>query len=417
MRDKDALLAIVARCRRVEWPVEQSTGGQDWLYRVTCADGSRVQLHSSPSDVNWERSVWRQLRAGGFDEAEAAWKERDEAERKAKLDADRQKAEAKAARLAEQALQAQLLVKTAGPYAGPEEVDADWLLTPTRWPQTKTVILTPVVAKMVLDQANTRNRQLKGRRVTYFENLIRSGEFGCTHQGGAMDWNGVLIDGQSRCQAVVNTDTAVPMQWSVGMDPCNFARVDTGENRSGADTAYIKGEADPGTTSAATKMLLCIDAYGPQAHLKSRQTRISNDRIHRAIDAYGDPLRKAVHQAKALKREIRRANPSALTAALYLITQRLPAGDPRVVQFFEDFEFGEHIAKTDPVWLLRRILLNGPNDGGRYYNRWSQLAFIIKAWNLRSRGETRQNLVWRQGEPFPSAVFLPPPIEQEAGAA
>lgn len=415
---KSEVTKLVARCRRIDWDVETpGTRRTDWSHRITCGDGERVLIHRTPRNpMNMIDMLYQQLNAHGFAEAEAAWKDGDERRRKRAIAEDRRKNEAKlAAAERQQQKRRAALAKAAGPFA-PQPVHLEWLTTPHEWPDTKTVIMTPQAASVVLDTMNTNNRRPSPSRVTYFEQVMTSGEFGCTHQGIGIDHNGVLVDGQSRLRAIVNIDKDVQIQVTVGLDPRTFSQVDTGANRSGRDTAYIMGEQNPETIAAATKMLIHINDHGPEAHVRARGTRISNDKLGQMIVHYGDPLRVAAVRAKEMKKDLRRANVTALTCALYLIGQRLPQNDPRVEAFFADLH-GGNLPRTDVVWRLRQQLLNGPASG-RIYNAWEALAIIIKAWNIRHTGKQVSMLVWRAGnEAFPAHIFLPPPsVEQESAA-
>lgn len=406
---------IAARCKRLGWQVE-SGGSRVWLHRITCPDGYRVQLHQSPSDHRWETVIWRQLNDHGFQEAEAAYMAAREEKAMAAIARDRQANEAKTRKLAAQSA---AIAKAAGPFGPPPPVDINWLMTPSDHPETRTVLMTPEAAERLIDPVggiNTHNRPMSFARVSFFEDLIDNNEFGCTHQGGAVDSKGVLQDGQSRCRAIANKGVSVPMQWSVGMPPENFTRVDTGTLRSARDTAYIMGETDPASISTTSKMLVILGRYGSEAHIKYRSVRVSNDAVEDAIQQHGDLLRQCVADAKAIKRDLQKINKSSLSAAMYLIRSRAASDDPRVDQFFSDLRDGPAKPdRKDSVWLLRRLLSNADNTHRRGHNAWEQLAYLIKAWNIRATGRRVENLVWRKNEGFPFDVLLPPPLADDDG--
>lgn len=422
--------AIADLCRSVGWKVTAGRNGE-YLYRIlpagTDANGNphkAVQIHGSPSDVNWHRTVMRQLNRAGLKEALAALEESDTAEAKARTEKARLKAEQDTARVEKKAREEAALLKAAGKFAGPQRVDLEWLTTPTEFPEARLVIIYPEDAEKILKDHNPLNRKWSQARVDYFKSVIRAGQFGATHQGGAFDWLGRLQDGQSRLGACVELQVPITMWWTVGQDPANFPRIDTGMNRNARDTVYLllkelgydgSREDLPDLTayapvlSSTAKMLSVYDTHGPDSHVRYKAGRTSNDTIGSVVRNYGQPLFDAVIAAKDIKAAIKKFNPSALSAAVYLITMRLPEGDERVVKFFKDIRTGAMIDEDDPVALLRKRFMN--DDYPKL--AWDQLALILTAWKQRCQGvRGGSNLVWRS-KYFP-AVFLPPKAEQEA---
>jgi hypothetical protein len=382
------------------------------MYRINAPDGKRVQLHSSPSDRNWRAAAIRQLNASGFEEAERQWLAADEQARRERIEADRRDADAKAAKLA---AQDKALSRAAGQYVV-QPVDVAWLLTPTTQPQTRTVLMTPEAAGKALDTINTHNRKKRDHRTEEFVVIITSGEWGVTHQGAAVDSNGVLQDGQHRFQAIVDTGVTVPMQVSVGMPPENFRKVDIPMLRTARDAAAMRGEVNVGVLTAAARMLVVIDMLGTETHVRQRRTKVSIDRVDAAILRMGDDLRQAVVRAKRIRRDIK-VSGAALAASIYSITMRLPEGDPRPGEFFNQIETGIGIGRDHPVWMLRRLLIRSTLDRRNALDQWVAYAYILKAWGLAMRGVKVTGLYWRDSEPYPAEPFLPPPLDSGPGSA
>lgn len=393
---------IVARCRRIDWKVEVGNSRSDWRYRITAPDGHRVQLHGSPSDVNWKKTVMRDLGNHGFEEAEAAWLAQDEENRRAKVEAVRKKNELALARAAKHAAALEMATKP----VGLAPVDLGWVLSKNAQPECRAVMLTPEAAEAILD-ANKRNRRKRPGGVEFFEDIIESGDWGWTHQGIAIDVEGYVQDGQHRLQAVVKTGKTVPVYITIGMPVENFGKIDTGMPRNARDLAYLRGEKNEAILTSVGRMLVQIEQHGPDAPRRTtRRTPI--DRVDRKIVDAGDTLRSSVATAARIRRELK-ANANGLALAIYLITMKLPDGDPRVASFISDFETGIGLEnRTDPVWALRRYFIR--HEGARAPRAWEAAALVIKAWNQRASGNTRSFLRWTSDERFPD-VFLPPPLE------
>jgi len=403
-------MAIVGRCRRLGWPVETGTGASEWVYRIQCPDGTKIQLHSSPSDRNWEKHVLLKLnRHGDLDNAEREWLAAEAERKRLALAADREKNDRKTAAAAKRALAVQ---KAAGELAI-HEPDIGWLTTPSDVIQTKVMRITPEVAQKLLDTINTANRPIRQTHVDALAQAIDDGDWSQTHQGGAVDWDGKLQDGQHRLLAIVQSGKTVIMPWTVGLDPKNFAKIDVGSQRVARDVAAMRGEKNLSVLTSAARMLLNIEMYGPEAHVRGNKAKISVYRVDLAVQEYGEELREAVSRAIRMRREIR-INASGVAAAIYMIRQRLPEGDPRVERFLNDLETGVGLDASDPVWMLRRLIFRSLNNSfgasaARQLRAFDVCAYVIKTWNLRASGRQVTQVVWRSNEAFPSTVFLPPP--------
>lgn len=416
MADSKGVAAqIAARCRRIGWDVSTGGGRTKWIYRITPPGGSApVFIHGSPSDTNWEEHVWRKLNAGGFAEAEAQWLADREEDNKRKLAEGQQAADAKTRKLAAKAAQHNAaLARAAGPYA-PQPADLGWLLTPTRFMETRTIIVTPAVAEKLLSpEVNVNNRKMKPRKVEYLARVIRNGEWAVLHQGGAMDTNGHLQDSQHRMAAILEADQAVPMMFTVGCPEDNKRKVDTVTPRTARDAAVMRGEQDPGNLTTVAKMLVHIGLFRSQVHIKATSCPLSNDEVDAFIEDNRDELHEAISVAKEIRRDLAKVKLSALATAVFLVRELMPEDDPRVGTFLEHLQFGPPGTTAEkqrnPVYMLRRLLTNAP-EGKKGYSTWETLGYIIKGWNFWSQRREPKVLMFRPaGEPFPQ-VIMPPPV-------
>lgn len=86
---------------------------------------------------------------------------------------------------------------------------------------------------------NDRNRTLKKNKIMRLENDIKSGKFELTHQGIAIDENGVLIDGHHRLTSI--SRTGIPTKLFVVFNAPNSGKLDSGVSRSDRDALYMSG--------------------------------------------------------------------------------------------------------------------------------------------------------------------------------
>ncbi len=96
------------------------------------------------------------------------------------------------------------------------------------------VEVTPELARAWLARGNF-NRPANQNTVARYVRQIKAGLWQRTHQGLAFTQVGVLIDGQHRLQAIIQTGVTLPMLVVVNEPTENFAFIDCGRNRSNLD--------------------------------------------------------------------------------------------------------------------------------------------------------------------------------------
>lgn len=88
------------------------------------------------------------------------------------------------------------------------------------------------------------NRSVSQGHVTRLATDMKSGMWGRNHQGLAFDKNDVLMDGQHRLWAVVESGATVMMQITYGLDREAQLTIDVGKGRSTVDVLAIAGYTD-----------------------------------------------------------------------------------------------------------------------------------------------------------------------------
>lgn len=393
------------RLRDYGWDAEEGNGRQDWRFRIISPDGTYVQLHSTPSDVNWLKTVMRKLDKLGFSRDE----EKYEAERKMRIaEEDEKRRVANEKALAEAQKRALAVARAAGPF-GPQVARLDWIFSEHPLPETKRVLIVPELAAKILAELNTANRPLRNSRVQYWAKLMRQNRWHYTHQGVAFDTVGRLQDGQHRLAAAVQEGFTLDVNVSVGMPVENFGVVDVGGTRTGADTMAIKGTPYTTTTAGAVRHIAVFELYGAEMRV-GLKNRMPNDLISEKQEEYGEFLNYAVAKANEIYHG--KGSPKMATVALatgiYLIGSRLPKDDPRLAEFLRGYAEGTNLPAGDIRIVLRDFMFGLKHD---YRKRGlptvDQLAIFVKAWNLWIQGKSLTVLGWRKDELFPRP-FLPP---------
>lgn len=405
------LANLAVKLKKFGWSVEKNPGGK-YLYRITAPNGERIQLHSSPSDGNWLKVVTRWLEDHGWSDAMQKLSDEEKAEKLRRKDLENEENEKKTTQLKAKSIE--FSAERAAGKLVPQVVDAMWLLKPHPFPEIRRVLITPDVAEVILQKANTGNRPLRQVRVEHWRTQIKNGRWRYTHQGIAIDNTGTLQDGQHRLSAAVLEGFTLDINVSVGMDPENFGSIDVGANRTGADTLALLHKEHPNTLAGAVKLILLHDWFGSELRSGTR-TKITNDQVQQAVAKYGKSLEEAVDKAHSIRKvpASPKMSPISLAAGIFEISRTLPKDQPEVEEFLRGFTYATDLPTGDARIALRTYMFNlsNPSNKNRKVPVWEQLGVFIKAWNAWMNNRSITNLALRANELFPNAFVPPPPTD------
>lgn len=398
---------ITGRARRLGWPVELAGNG---IWKIKCpayhnpktdedVEPRTVQVHLTPSDVNAEKTIMRELDRHGFTDAEAEWVRQDEASRRTKLAfiaAENQRIMDKAQQHADAVARA----------AGETRVNWDLILQPYPVPKTfERVNITPELAEELL-KLNTKNRPKREKEIQFWASLINAGEWRYTHQGVAVDVNGALQDGQHRLSGIVRAGVPVQMQISIGMPVENYAAIDNGLKRTFGDVVAGRGFGNHNRVGTAARLVILYNDY-PRRPWSAKVPGAEVDTfIMQPFDPIdsddkrlnGDLLHLASNQAQLMWRSCR-INASAATAGTFKLYEHLGEDHPKVVEFTEGLKDGANMPTDDARFVLRRYCLVPGKKNNRVAH--AHLALFIKAWNKFIIGARVGSLSIRSNEDMP----------------
>lgn len=381
----------------VGWEVSNHKDGG---WKIKAPDGHVVQIHLTPSDVNADEHVMNELLKHGWAESEAEYNRLSEDKRVLRV---KEAQEANQRRLDQMQREADALAKAAGQSRVSEIV----LLSPAPFPKTfERVLVTPELAQKLLD-LNTGNRQLRKADTELWRNVIERGEFRYTHQGVAIDVNGVLQDGQHRLTGVVESGIPVEMQVSIGMPPENFNAIDNGLRRNFRDVAYKMGLGSPGRVGSAARLLVILDEY-PK---RSFGDKVSNtevaDFLASSFDeeglTNGQVLQMAVNESQ-MQWQSYRVNSTAAATAIFRLWKVLGFDNVFVTEFLDGLKNGVELGAEDARLALRRYMLSPNSHQGR--SAYIHLGLFIKAWNKFVQNQNVKVLSFRSKvEDLPKFYF------------
>lgn len=275
--------------------------------------------------------------------------------------------------------------------------------------QTDIRIVTPEEAASILTK-NTRNRPVNATRVALFETYLRNGEMQLTHQGVAISSSNVLLDGQHRLIAIVNTGIPAKLMITTGLPDSVFSVLDTGAKRTAGDILGINGAVQCSTMAAGIRLYILYQRIpelmwnGQNASQIARTTSISK--------VYNDDKDGWTHAATIARanRLTKIITPGPMSCLIYLAMDFEYS-----LQYLEEFLFklksGYDLCMYNPILAYRNKMINSGE-----LRQQEKLADYIKLFNAYTTGQQLKIFKSQQYPPMPSLVHASESIHKGAQA-
>lgn len=268
---------------------------------------------------------------------------------------------------------------------------------PVVTPVYRVATITPDLAREWLKR-NTRNRVLNERRVRALADAMQRGEW---HENGdaiRFSASGVLLDGQTRLAAVVESRTSIRSLVAEGLPDEAQITMDVGARRTFAAVLQIQGVKHAGHIAALARMVFDYET----GQIRSHERPPSHTQLQAVVDKNLADLEVSLKVAKSIRRQLP-MSVTVLGVAHWLFRQ---IDEEDCSFFFDRIRDGQGLVEGDPVLVLRkRVLIDATNERNQKLKPFHLLALLIKAWNAYRMGEQLNNLRWRTGgarpEPFP----------------
>lgn len=264
-------------------------------------------------------------------------------------------------------------------------------------------MVTPKLAEEILNH-NTFNRALRPGKV---EQIARDIMAGLWKKNGAtvvIAKDNVLLDGQHRLFAVIESDTPVPMIVVRNADKDVLPTIDTGISRNYSDYRKLsaKGNGEtfsyPNELSAALRLVQWYDTRWP-AFPSGRGKGLPS---HQELDAFlelhpGLPDRVAEVAAFS---KLKKLGSAMTTAFVYAMAHQ--SHPEQAEQWLQILKTGD-APINHPANVLREKLI-GRQLSGKKLDTPTRLVFLIKSWNAFAQGKQIASIRWLPEEPIP-AIF------------
>lgn len=251
----------------------------------------------------------------------------------------------------------------------------------------KVVTVTPQLAKAWLESQNTRNRHISPTAVSRYANDMKEGRWQFTGDPIQFDTDGVLINGQHRLQAVVDSGTTQRFAVWENLDPQSQDYMDQGVIRKPGQQLQIHGFKN-GTGLASIARVLSRWDSGVISHSRGNQ---STGEVIEYVKSNLDMLEFGYEWGNRINRNIPigRAAVGAFACQLYRMFTQNPDWTSKdyAIDFLSKVESGVGLEANDPILVFRntcskyRIQRIRRSDVRDLYN-------LVRTWNGCVAGET-----------------------------
>lgn len=270
------------------------------------------------------------------------------------------------------------------------------------------VDLTPAAAREILNR-NTRNRSLRPDYVRKLAGAMERGEWTVNGEPIQISGDGILLNGQHRLNAVVESGVTVPMLIVRGLPLTTQMTMDSGTRRNLSDVLALHGESDTTNLGAMLGML----------HRYRNGDRLDNS--GRTAPTPTEALALLEREPKIkerlpLGRKVFRATHMrvSITAFLAYLFDEVDPGEGQ--RFYEGLCNVAAESQGSPIRALRSILDRSHSERTYRIPTYVLSAMNIKAFNAWREGREMTLLLFRPGaEPFPK-ILTRAEIESSAAA-
>lgn len=212
---------------------------------------------------------------------------------------------------------------------------------------THSVIITPEIAIGLL-KSNTHNRKISNDLVQQYANEMRRNRWYMTGSGLSFDINGVLLDGQHRLMAVVESGESVPFQVTTGLDPDSQDKLDRNKKRTMLDVCQLKNlERSNLALKVCYFFILKNHAYGYK-----RRSDVPDELLEQYISKYGRSI-GAIEKIISEKRSGKTFKRVGFVSAIMIYYEY---DKDHALSFLSGVIKGEMLKEHYPEYLLRRYL-------------------------------------------------------------
>jgi len=264
------------------------------------------------------------------------------------------------------------------------------------------VQVSPELAKAWL-KLHTANRPLSMTKTKWYAEQMQKGEWKLSGQGLIFSDIGNGLDGQHRLKAIVLSGCTIEIDVRFGIPEDVFAVLDSGPQRTAADSLAIAGITNYTTCAAITRNVMGFERYGSSTSFQGSK-RPTNTSVldyvlsNPEIEGFAGHAQKYFTLSGGLL-------PASIIGTVHYLASKVNADSAD--KFIYMLCTGAGITPTDVIFKLRTKLMHAKLDKQRSLNKKATFALIIKAWRYFCKGKQVKVLKYdAEREQFPS-FYLP----------
>lgn len=264
-----------------------------------------------------------------------------------------------------------------------------------------TKLVTPELAKKWLEERNLHNRTMKKANLKFIKNQMLSGEFKSQNgQSIVFSINNLLLDGQHRLQAMVETGKSYWFTVVTGVPDDYFTTIDNGTKRTTGDAFDVKGVKYAAGVSAAVTFYLKfkkspsnissgIAAYG----LNAKDSLVEYDKNP-------ELFQNLYTLGLAFNKRMGILQPSQIAGLMAYTILESVNGQRAEAEFWTPLFTGENMSQQ--ITLLRNKLISTLGQVTNKTHLIVKLTWIINTFNNHFSGKTVTSIRYNPNSEFPT---------------
>lgn len=243
--------------------------------------------------------------------------------------------------------------------------------------------ITPEMAAFIL-KSNTNNRPVRRNNLDSLTRDMIEGRYQFNGDSVRIDKNGVLLDGQHRLMAIVESGKSQKMILVTGLEPETMKTIDSGVKRTTGDRLSLSGYRYGNSIAAVLNIIHGI-AHGAE------KRNLTSTEAFEVLDRHYD-IESSLTATAGCPIVAR----SCIAAIHYIATYT--GHGAFADEFIEVFKSGHHTNPNHPARVARERIIRMKDGGRRSVVRQEQLEILTAAWENMRIGKDVKNIRGRTGE-------------------